>query len=141
MIRRPPRSTLFPYTTLFRSLSSEPAGRRVGNCVGLSRVPAGQLQQKLRAQGHTLTDARPRSPLDQRNGSRRIADPDQEDRMGAIEIWIARKQRIRCAILAPCAGGVMQTGENSSSGSMGPIRLRAITEEREQLPAIVLPSR
>src|SRR5258708_29028904 len=27
MIRRPPRSTLFPYTTLFRSLSS-PLGRR-----------------------------------------------------------------------------------------------------------------
>src|SRR2546427_7496470 len=25
MIRRPPRSTLFPYTTLFRSLSSSPA--------------------------------------------------------------------------------------------------------------------
>src|SRR2546427_4625089 len=28
MIRRPPRSTLFPYTTLFRSLRGEP-GRRV----------------------------------------------------------------------------------------------------------------
>ncbi len=25
MIRRPPRSTLFPYTTLFRSLSARPA--------------------------------------------------------------------------------------------------------------------
>src|SRR2546426_8776624 len=28
MIRRPPRSTLFPYTTLFRSLSVFGAGRR-----------------------------------------------------------------------------------------------------------------
>src|SRR2546430_4005682 len=27
MIRRPPRSTLFPYTTLFRSLSPLPRGR------------------------------------------------------------------------------------------------------------------
>src|SRR2546430_11889901 len=26
MIRRPPRSTLFPYTTLFRSISSVPEG-------------------------------------------------------------------------------------------------------------------
>src|SRR3712207_7784047 len=26
MIRRPPRSTLFPYTTLFRSLRDDPAG-------------------------------------------------------------------------------------------------------------------
>src|SRR5258708_12695534 len=32
MIRRPPRSTLFPYTTLFRSL-----GRRRGDC--RNRVP------------------------------------------------------------------------------------------------------
>src|SRR3712207_7747965 len=35
MIRRPPRSTLFPYTTLFRSGSSagERTGRRVGRRV------------------------------------------------------------------------------------------------------------
>src|SRR5687767_15376044 len=31
MIRRPPRSTLFPYTTLFRSLSTPKLRRRVGN--------------------------------------------------------------------------------------------------------------
>src|SRR5256885_6690453 len=30
MIRRPPRSTLFPYTTLFRSLASASAVRRAG---------------------------------------------------------------------------------------------------------------
>src|SRR3712207_8688217 len=30
MIRRPPRSTLFPYTTLFRSLSCLPVARRGG---------------------------------------------------------------------------------------------------------------
>src|SRR3712207_8321341 len=28
MIRRPPRSTLFPYTTLFRSRARDPRGRR-----------------------------------------------------------------------------------------------------------------
>src|SRR5258708_12447076 len=35
MIRRPPRSTLFPYTTLFRSASSHrpKAARRVGGSV------------------------------------------------------------------------------------------------------------
>src|SRR3712207_7827758 len=31
MIRRPPRSTLFPYTTLFRSF----AGRGRGNCLAM----------------------------------------------------------------------------------------------------------
>src|SRR3712207_7549404 len=30
MIRRPPRSTLFPYTTLFRSRQHDPPGRRQG---------------------------------------------------------------------------------------------------------------
>src|SRR3712207_8831271 len=30
MIRRPPRSTLFPYTTLFRSLTREPHGEEPG---------------------------------------------------------------------------------------------------------------
>src|SRR5690554_7490425 len=29
MIRRPPRSTLFPYTTLFRSIASTPANRPI----------------------------------------------------------------------------------------------------------------
>src|SRR3712207_9474498 len=30
MIRRPPRSTLFPYTTLFRSAPERPPGRALG---------------------------------------------------------------------------------------------------------------
>src|SRR2546430_8677918 len=38
MIRRPPRSTLFPYTTLFRSLG--PRGDGVGRGVAVSERPA-----------------------------------------------------------------------------------------------------
>src|SRR2546427_6156105 len=34
MIRRPPRSTLFPYTTLFRSLLVEEAGGKVTDLAG-----------------------------------------------------------------------------------------------------------
>src|SRR2546428_6474812 len=40
MIRRPPRSTLFPYTTLFRSVSAAPRRAAVGagaRLVGLQR--------------------------------------------------------------------------------------------------------
>src|SRR5258708_37766958 len=37
MIRRPPRSTLFPYTTLFRSLSPPPLSARGGCAHGLCR--------------------------------------------------------------------------------------------------------
>src|SRR3712207_7350578 len=40
MIRRPPRSTLFPYTTLFRSRHRQVFLALVG---ALSLVPAGQL--------------------------------------------------------------------------------------------------
>src|SRR5256885_5753685 len=34
MIRRPPRSTLFPYTTLFRSLRARRLGRRLRSRAG-----------------------------------------------------------------------------------------------------------
>src|SRR5260370_23659139 len=50
MIRRPPRSTLFPYTTLFRSWSW---GRRLRRCM----LPAGQgwpiVAWSLRSEEHT----------------------------------------------------------------------------------------
>src|SRR3712207_7321333 len=37
MIRRPPRSTLFPYTTLFRSRGGERAQVRAGAAAGVER--------------------------------------------------------------------------------------------------------
>src|SRR2546430_7040016 len=39
MIRRPPRSTLFPYTTLFRSHTFPPASRRVPADVSATGTP------------------------------------------------------------------------------------------------------
>src|SRR5258708_23650896 len=59
MIRRPPRSTLFPYTTLFRSLRRRPDGGRIrqaGPLRGLRRhlPPAGgQLRRQSRSEEHT----------------------------------------------------------------------------------------
>src|SRR5260221_1533373 len=40
MIRRPPRSTLFPYTTLFRSLGSPIANDNCGTVTITSNAPA-----------------------------------------------------------------------------------------------------
>src|SRR5256885_11392720 len=59
MIRRPPRSTLFPYTTLFRSLEQIPraaqlrGGRRVEPAQrrGIPCAPARQLQRQRREVG------------------------------------------------------------------------------------------
>src|SRR5256885_11765124 len=60
MIRRPPRSTLFPYTTLFRSHARrirERAARRAGGALrGRASVPAGLS----RAVGIDQFDAAPR---------------------------------------------------------------------------------
>src|SRR3712207_8527614 len=53
MIRRPPRSTLFPYTTLFRSQRPDPAGQGVlapvrGDRGGRRRAAAGGAERVLR---------------------------------------------------------------------------------------------
>src|SRR3712207_7552072 len=62
MIRRPPRSTLFPYTTLFRSSchSGSSSGRRCpwlprGSYTGPSRSPlgTGTVFQLARSEEHT----------------------------------------------------------------------------------------
>src|SRR4029077_21294973 len=47
MIRRPPRSTLFPYTTFFRSLHTPVRGRR-----GSHRMPTTGLSA-IRSEEHT----------------------------------------------------------------------------------------
>src|SRR2546430_13538716 len=42
MIRRPPRSTLFPYTTLFRSLGGGPLGDLGVYCINAARYTIGE---------------------------------------------------------------------------------------------------
>src|SRR2546430_7604522 len=64
MIRRPPRSTLFPYTTLFRSASLEAAGspEKPGSsvihlCMSVKRTvrgsTSGNLSARPRSEEHT----------------------------------------------------------------------------------------
>src|SRR3989442_2336212 len=47
MIRRPPRSTLFPYTTLFRSLQEEESGEKTAGLSFFSCADTGELDQLL----------------------------------------------------------------------------------------------
>src|SRR5256885_11241894 len=56
MIRRPPRSTLFPYTTLFRSLRQNPVGSRCTGPLDVAppRVPAVLANRKLRNQSSSI---------------------------------------------------------------------------------------
>src|SRR2546430_7565339 len=56
MIRRPPRSTLFPYTTLFRSLYERPNEQgkdRLGHIDGESQLDRQQRGCCVRSEEHT----------------------------------------------------------------------------------------
>src|SRR5260370_6194896 len=51
MIRRPPRSTLFPYTTLFRSLRDRDKSMRA--YLGMSPLTQSPIEAELRSEEHT----------------------------------------------------------------------------------------
>src|SRR3712207_8601687 len=55
MIRRPPRSTLFPYTTLFRSEPDGPVGRR-GDRLGTAGGARGQRDQDEGGRRHPASE-------------------------------------------------------------------------------------
>ena len=83
MIRRPPRSTLFPYTTLFRSFSGEmpsttrEAARLLGETRGLLILLADGKEVFVRA---TRNLSAVRSTL--------ASCVSVEDVVGAKEVWI-----------------------------------------------------
>src|SRR5437660_2721312 len=62
MIRRPPRSTLFPYTTLFRSGGSRPRSSLIGSVPGPPRRAPGSASctrseehtSELQSRGHLV---------------------------------------------------------------------------------------
>src|SRR5688572_32502967 len=59
MLRRPPRSTLFPYTTLFRSLvtSKLPALLEYQLSIATPPAPAGSFDAAAARRGRTVFDA------------------------------------------------------------------------------------
>src|SRR5438309_7275642 len=56
MIRRPPRSTLFPYTTLFRSgqLCRVPSAETKGNCSAAQNTRSEEHTSELQSQFHLV---------------------------------------------------------------------------------------
>src|SRR2546426_9381272 len=68
MIRRPPRSTLFPYTTLFRSLQ---AGHAVVSDFGIARAITAAAGENLTATGVAVGTPAYMSP-EQASGQSRI---------------------------------------------------------------------
>src|SRR3712207_8693932 len=56
MIRRPPRSTLFPYTTLFRSLDSSRA-RHTARSFSTESFPPGRTANRIEAERSRTSQA------------------------------------------------------------------------------------
>src|SRR2546422_8060587 len=72
MIRRPPRSTLFPYTTLFRSPVDGARGARGPDAVATgSQVPPGVRRLAAHGEGHSCR-------LCRELGGRHLADRDRK---------------------------------------------------------------
>src|SRR2546429_4159982 len=53
MIRRPPRSTLFPYTTLFRSVDGVPLNTNRDSSRNLANINPADIEQIERSEEHT----------------------------------------------------------------------------------------
>src|SRR5437870_13579394 len=75
MIRRPPRSTLFPYTTLFRSLLLEPRALPALSASegGFAPLPNPPPRDRLRGQSPRSSGGYSVTPLGTRRGRRRAA--------------------------------------------------------------------
>src|SRR3712207_8319889 len=84
MIRRPPRSTLFPYTTLFRSHVRE--GRGLGPVPG----PGGDLGRIDVADGHHLRVLA--APV---RGDRQVVHPRSEEHTSELQ----SRQYLVCRLL------------------------------------------
>src|SRR5256886_11385193 len=76
MIRRPPRSTLFPYTTLFRSAQVEPG--RIQRSSDVVSWEAALLARGLEVTGVLLRLAEPAAELIEREQVRRSEEHTSE---------------------------------------------------------------
>src|SRR2546429_7977976 len=133
MIRRPPRSTLFPYTTLFRSNHARPArarpvpgalARRVGGLPrrrGVFRVPAGAVIRAVFFDaGNTLVRMNYAAIAVELAAHGVRATPDEVQRAE----WCARV-RLDDEVFTP-ASGAASTESGSSAGRYVRLILEAL---------------
>src|SRR3712207_7506127 len=86
MIRRPPRSTLFPYTTLFRSVS----GRRAS-----ATTPCGVFVSDTKASTSSSTAAARRAPRPNSSNSRAPRSSRSEEHTSELQ----SRQYLVCRLL------------------------------------------
>src|SRR3712207_7865892 len=91
MIRRPPRSTLFPYTTLFRSLGAQLVGVQL---VGVGARAPGHPAVLL-VDAHDLLADQPPRAVDDREQERRDAEGRSEEHTSELQ----SRQYLVCRLL------------------------------------------
>src|SRR3712207_7650711 len=84
MIRRPPRSTLFPYTTLFRSPRARAPGRG-GAASGASALAClARRARPVRGPAREVSEAPPRRRRRSRRGARTLVVRRRVDRKSTL---------------------------------------------------------
>src|SRR2546427_3980453 len=137
MIRRPPRSTLFPYTTLFRSLRSHQPARSEGDAEGVFHEPDGRV---MRAALRLAHDQLAPQELDRLAGAEdadfdqaSVLQPSPAPRSGRIRCHVSRLRRAPRGVNVPnqrlrlraILAGRQGCDEWSDVGSAGPTLSRA----------------
>src|SRR5690606_40710440 len=95
-IRRPPRSTLFPYTTLFRSCRSAPQGR---DRLRETTFRASRLQCALTATSGNRGSRRPPRPAAACAGGGRPASPAGVHRSEEHTSELQSRENLVCRLL------------------------------------------
>src|SRR5260370_8129894 len=93
MIRRPPRSTLFPYTTLFRS----PDGKLLATTSGELRIWDVATMREIR----TLTDAPVSRAVFSADGKWLASNPGGQFPGYALKIWNTRSENHTSQLQSP----------------------------------------
>src|SRR3712207_6941327 len=96
MIRRPPRSTLFPYTTLFRSkINGRPATEKIGHTQWLQT----ELQETVGKRGAAIINARGASSAASAARSEEHTSELQSRQYLVCRLLLEKKKNIECSKL------------------------------------------
>src|SRR2546422_7991923 len=122
MIRRPPRSTLFPYTTLFRSLPADGEGGRLRPATA-SVGRGAEVPRELPGGGRAGGQPRPRERLVGQGRPHSLAGTQPQRARRGHESgrtrWLGRNPSVRGVAMNP-VDHPMGGGEGKSSGGRHP---------------------
>src|SRR5260221_6215823 len=93
MIRRPPRSTLFPYTTLFRSTVHASRPGKAAGCPG-ARRPTGEPSPY--PEGNSRTCLRPTTEVRQRQLDRKSTRLNSSHTVISYAVFCLKKKKKKC---------------------------------------------